>query len=263
MISLLMKNIGMRKCSQLCWTTPIAELIITFSSCIFRFFCTLVSAHCYPASMLYCRRGCSSVLVERFIVCRDESGKGNTKWQKGKINFAVPSDLHGLLPTSSDPKQRADEHTWIYIASLSSLLQPALPCQLSNTTGRHFLFFSLQEGRDEGRKKRLLPGCEGRVVLPDAPPASPQRMSCCAHPISGETFGHRQTWTIRWDTSSCVWWTNCHVTCLYLVYTATGILALIFQNPGQSGPRQRNLYIYVHTFLKMRKVDAILLWVPE
>lgn len=154
MISLLMKNIGMRKCSQLCRTTPIAELIITFSSCIFRFFCTLVSAHCYPASMLYCRRGCSSVLVERFIVCRDESGKGNTKWQKGKINFAVPSDLHGLLPTSSDPKQRADEHTWIYIASLS-LLSCSRLCLASCLTPQEGISYSSacrKEGMREGRR---------------------------------------------------------------------------------------------------------------
>jgi len=70
-------------------------------------------------------------LTEEFTVCRDKRGNCSKKWQKKKINLAVPSDLRGLLSASSDPKQSVDAHTWIYTAGLS-LLQLAMPCQLSS-----------------------------------------------------------------------------------------------------------------------------------
>lgn len=47
----------------------------------------VIAVCCYPASMLHHRGVCSSVLVEEFVVCRDERHKDSRKWQKGKINL--------------------------------------------------------------------------------------------------------------------------------------------------------------------------------
>lgn len=141
------KHIGTRKYSQLTRTIPVAEIVIvSFSASLLNFF-SIVAVHCYPASMFHRTGGCSSVLAEEFTVCRDKRGKGSTKWQKGKINLAVPSDLRGLLPASSDPKQSTDAHTRIRTAGLS-LLPCSWLCLAScpHTVGRYSLFLGLQEG---------------------------------------------------------------------------------------------------------------------
>lgn len=78
--------------------------------------------------------------------------------RQDKSCLAKPSDLHGLLPSSSDPKQSTDAHTPTYTASLS-----LLPCiaPLAVLIPQEDIPYSwaCRKEVDKGRKRRLLPGC--------------------------------------------------------------------------------------------------------
>lgn len=124
-------------------------------------FILVVAVLWYPASMLHHRGLHSSVLAEEFMDCRDKRQKDSRKWQKGRINLVVPSDLHGLLSASSYPMQSADAHTWMHTVSLP------LPCSwlchatCAHTTGRYSLFLGFLEGGEWGMEKEVAVWIQG------------------------------------------------------------------------------------------------------
>jgi len=169
----------------------------------------------------------------------------------------MPSDLRRLLLASSNPGQRADVHTQLYIASLS-LLPCSHLCLAScpSTTGRYFLFLGLQKGGDERRKKRLLPGCGGIVILPDDCPAEPS--PSLGKPLATDKCGQLDGMC----HPECAWWTNCYGTCLYIVTQQMIDSCWTLRTLGRAG-WDTEINLYVHRYLNMRKVDDILLWVSE
>lgn len=237
------------KYSQLIQTTPVSELItVYFTAYLFKHFCTIVAALCYPASVLHHRGGCSFGLQGQ--------GREQHKMAKNKMNLAVPSDLRRLLLASSNPEQRADVHAQQYIASLS-LLPCSHLCLAScpSTTGRYFLFLGLRKGGDKWRKKRLLPGCGGRAILPDDCPAEPN--PSLGKPLATDECGQLDGMC----HPECAWWSNCYGACLYTVTQQIIDSCWSLRTLGRAGWDLKFIYTYKH--LDMWKVGAILLLVPE
>ena len=185
------------------------------------------------------------------MVYRDKRVKGSTKWQKGKINLAMPSDLHGLLPASSDPKQSADAHTWIYTACLS-LLPCSWLCLASypHTAGRYSLFLGLQEGggwdKEEEAAARMW-GQRGSARFSSNFPT--MTVLLCPPHHGGDFWSQTNMGDYMGYVTLCVsdGQTAMVLACSYIIYTATDRFLLSNQDSGQSGTRDRNSYICAHT----------------
>lgn len=151
------KNTGTRRFSQLTRTRSVAEtFIVSFSTSL-----SVVAVLWCLASILHHRGVHSSVLTEEFMACRDKRQKDSRKWQKGKINLVVPSDLHGLQSASRYPMQSVDAQMWAHTASLPPPCGWLCHATCAQTTGRYFLFLGLLEGGEWGVEKEAAVWMQG------------------------------------------------------------------------------------------------------
>lgn len=194
---------------------------------------SVVAVLCYPASTLHYMGVCSAVLAEEFMVCRDKRQKDSRKWQKGKINLVVPSDLHGLLSASSNPTQSADALTWIHAVSLPLLpaIGFAMPPVLIPQHDFPYFWACWNEG-NEGWKRR----------------------PHCAHLRPGETACHRLISVITLDMPLCASDGETAMVIAYppTVYTVTDRFLISNQDSGQRRIRDKNPYLFVHKVIDIK-----------
>lgn len=198
------------------------------------------------------------------MVSRDKRGKDSTKWQKDKINLAVPSGLHGLLPASSDPKQSADAHAWLYTTAFS-LLPCSWLCLAScpDTSGRYSLFLGLQEGGGWGKEEEAAArmwGQRGSARCSSSFPA--MTVSLCPPHFGVGCWSEANMGNYLGYATLCVPDGQIAMVLAYpcIKHTATDSYWAI--KTGQSGMRDKNSFICAHA-VKDVKGWTILFWVPE